>query len=136
MKRLIFIMTFALLFTPCFTATPTYATEYNLKQMTPEVEEALLNRKARFDELESYKAKGIIGENNQGYVELLGDDAQARDIVKVENKDRKTIYQTIAEQNGITDQIGDIGKVFAQVQHEKAEVGYKIQNSNGEWKEK
>jgi hypothetical protein len=104
--------------------------------MTPEVEEALNNRKARFDLLESYKRKGIIGENNQGYAELLGDDAQAAGITEMENKDRKVIYKTIAEQNGITGQMDVIGKVFAQVQHEKAEAGYKVQAPDGQWKEK
>ena len=136
MKRLMPIMIFVLLFAPCFAATPVHATEYNLKQMTPEVEQALAGRKGRFDTLESYKAQGIIGENNRGYVELLGDDAQAADIVAMENKDRRVIYQTIAEQNGITDQIDVIEKVFAQVQQEKAAAGYKIQDAGGGWKTK
>lgn len=136
MNRLMSIIIFTMLFVPCFTVTPTYATEYNLKQMTSKVEEALFNRKTRFDQLEFYKEKGVIGENNQGYVVLLSDDPQAKDITEMENKDRKVIYQTIAEQNGITDQIDVIGKVFAQVQHEKAKAGYRIQDSDGQWKEK
>jgi len=133
MKRFLMIMILAVLFMPCFLASPTCAAEYNLKQMTPQVEQALLNRKARFSLLESYKARGVIGENNRGYVELLSSDPQASDVVREENRDRKVIYQTIAEQNGIASQMDVIEKVFAQVQHEKAQAGYKIQTADGAW---
>ena len=136
MKRLKLLMILSMLFAPYFTPMPTFATEYSLKQMTPEVEAALNNRKARFEKLESLKSQGIIGENNKGFVELLGDGSQSGNIAEMENKDRKVIYQTIAEQNGITGQMDVIGKVFAQVQHEKAVAGYKIQDSDGQWKEK
>lgn len=127
------IMILAVLFSPCFAASPACAAEYNLKRMTPQVEQALLNRKSRFSQLEAYKASGVIGENNRGYVELLGNDPQAADVVQGENRDRKIIYQTIAEQNGIASQMDVIEKVFAQVQHEKAQAGYKIQSANGAW---
>ena len=75
----------------------------------------------------------MIGENNRGYVELLSSDPQASDVVREENRDRKVIYQTIAEQNGIASQMDVIEKVFAQVQHEKAQAGYKIQTADGAW---
>lgn len=133
MKRILLMMMVMMLSGWCFVATPTESAEYSLKRMTPAVEQALLNRRERFDALEEYKAKGIIGENNRGYVEVLVGDSQAADIVKGENQDRKIIYQTIAEQNGISGQIDVIEKVFAQVQHEKAKTGYKIQADNGAW---
>ncbi len=136
MKRFLSIMLLVVLFAPVSFATPTYAAEYNLKQMTPKVEQALLNRKARFEKLEAYKATGVIGENNRGYVELLGNDPQVADIVQGENKDRQVIYQAIAEQNNIASQIDVIEKVFAQVQHEKAQAGYRIQTADGKWKNK
>ncbi len=117
----------------CFCPSNSYAAEYNLKQMTPAVEQALLDRKARFDQLEAYKAKGVIGENNRGYVELFSSDEKAAEIVKGENADRRTIYQAIAEQNGIASQLEMIEKVFAQVQQEKARAGYKVQLADGTW---
>lgn len=133
MKGLLSILMCAVLLASCCVSTSAYAAEYNLKQMTPQVEQALLSRKARFDNLEAYKAGGVIGENNRGYVELLGLDSRAADLVGAENRDRKVIYQTIAEQNGIALQMDVIEKVFAQVQHEKARPGYKIQAFDGAW---
>ena len=75
----------------------------------------------------------MIGENNRGYVEVLKSDAQAESIATAENANREVIYQTIAEQNGLSEEIATIEKVFAQVQHEKADPGEMIQQENGEW---
>ncbi|MBF0483935.1 MAG: DUF1318 domain-containing protein [Candidatus Omnitrophica bacterium] len=110
----------------------TFAAQYDLKEMTPEVQQALNNRKARFSELENLKAAGKIGETNQGYVQALGDAASAN-IAEQENADRKVVYQTIASQNGIADQISVVEQVFAQVQKDKAAAGVKIQNEDGSW---
>ena len=108
-------------------------TQYKIQEMTPEVQAALDGRKARFEELRALKDKGIIGENNSGYVEALSDDQQAKDLVRAENKDRKFIYKTIEQQNNLTDAMETIEKVFAQVQHDKAIAGDKIQDNNGQW---
>ena len=104
---------------------------YSIKQMTPEVESALNNRRDRFEALRDLKSKGSIGENNQGYVEALSPDAQ--DVATAENSDRKVIYQTIAEQNNLRDALQTIEKVFAQVQRDKAQAGDKIQLEDGSW---
>ena len=108
-------------------------TQYKIQEMTPEVHAALDGRKARFEALRALKDQGIIGENNHGYVEALSDDQQAKDLVKAENKDRKFIYKTIEQQNNLTDAMETIEKVFAQVQHDKAMAGDKIQDDNGQW---
>lgn len=116
------------------TLSPVFAqTEYTIKEMTPQVQAALENRRARFETLRQYKAQGSIGENNRGYVEALTEDAEAQALAKAENADRKVIYQAIADQNGLTDAIATIESVFAQVQRDKAATGDKIQNENGEW---
>ena len=73
--------------------------QYNIKEMTPEVQAALEARKARYEQLRSLKDKGSIGENNHGYVEALGDDTEAKALAEAENKDRKFIYKTIEQQN-------------------------------------
>jgi uncharacterized protein YdbL (DUF1318 family) len=107
--------------------------KYSIKQMTPEVESALENRRARFDKLNDLKSQGLIGENNQGYVEVLTGNADAQQAVEDENKDRQVIYKTIAEQNGLQDALPTIEKVFAQVQYDKAESGQKVQDASGAW---
>jgi len=104
---------------------------YSIKEMTPEVQGALENRRARYEDLRQLKNAGAVGENNQGYVEALSADAQA--IVSAENTDRKVIYVTIAQQNNLQGALATIEKVFAQVQRDKAEPGDKIQEDNGTW---
>ena len=47
------------------------AAEYDLKELTSDVKTALENRRVRFEQLRAYKEKGVIGENNHGYVEFL-----------------------------------------------------------------
>ena len=109
------------------------AEQYDIKEMTPEVKTALESRKDRFEELRQLKASGVVGENNRGYVEALLNDAAAKTLVDAENQDRKTIYQTIEQQNNLTDALGTIEKVFADVQRGKAGPGDKIQDESGSW---
>ena len=107
--------------------------KYSIKEMTPEVQAALDRRRERFDQLAELKKKGVIGENNRGYVEVITNGEGAEGIVDAENKDRKVIYQTIAEQNDLKGEIDTIEKVFAEVQKEKAQTGDKIQDDQGRW---
>ena len=107
--------------------------KYNIKEMTPQVQAALDNRRDRFEKLKELKTNGIIGENNRGYVEVLINDQGGEALAEEENKDRKVIYETIAEQNGLKDALSTIEFVFAQVQRDKAEAGQKIQNEDGSW---
>ncbi len=107
--------------------------KYDIKEMTPEVKSALENRRNRFDQLKELKAKGVVGENNRGYVELLGNDSSAGSLVESENQDRKVIYQAIEVQNNLSGARETIEKVFAQVQRDKASPGDKIQTEDGKW---
>jgi len=107
--------------------------QYEIKEMTPEVKTALENRRNRFDQLQAFETQGVLGENNRGYVDVLQHHPEARALAEVENKDRRTIYQTIAQQNNLTDALETIEKVFAEVQREKASPGKKIQREDGRW---
>ncbi|HBG60399.1 MAG: hypothetical protein A2Y03_00360 [Omnitrophica WOR_2 bacterium GWF2_38_59] len=107
--------------------------KYSIKEMTPEVQSALEGRRDRYDALSSLKSEGKIGENNKGYVEALSATEEVKSIVTAENIDRKVIYRTIAVQNGLTEAMGTIEKVFAQTQRENAEAGEKIQLEDGSW---
>lgn len=113
------------------------ATQYDIKQMTPEVEAALSNRKARYEQIMSMKSEGALGENNQGYIEARVDSAAAREIAEIENRDRQTIYRTIAEQNNLgAAGLAVVETVFAEVQQEKARPGDPIQLAAGQWVKK
>lgn len=107
--------------------------KYSIKTMTPEVMQALDARKARFAELRTLKSSGMVGENNHGYVQVLNSDANASSLVEQENQDRKIIYTTIAQQNGLEGALSTIESAFAQVQRDKAEAGDKIQTEEGNW---
>lgn len=111
-----------------------FAGQYDIKEMTPEVSRALENRKARYDQLQSAKAQGLIGENSQGLVTPLKGGA---DIAAAENADRGVIYKAIVDQNGFgPGGLPQVQKAFADVQHEKARTGDYVQSSSGEWKQK
>lgn len=113
------------------------AAAYDLKEITPEVKEAMSNREDRYDMLESWKAKNAVGENNQGYVEAEVNSAQVAAAVALENKDRKVIYKAIAEQNNLGPEgLPMMESAFAEVQREKAQPGDSIQLPSGKWVKK
>lgn len=135
-KRL--IKQFAIMFigTFCFTQFVFAQQKYDIKEMTPEVKSSLESRRDRYDQINELKAKGVLGENNRGYLEVLKKEGDAEKLSAKENADRKVIYQTIADQNNLTEAISTIEKVFASVQREKASTGDMIQTEDGEWKQK
>jgi uncharacterized protein YdbL (DUF1318 family) len=107
---------------------------YDIKEMTPEVKSALEARKVRFGELKALKAQGFVGESNRGYTEALGGGAYVMTLVADENKDRKFVYQTIVDQNGLNEgALAAVESVFAGVQRDKASPGDKVQDAAGTW---
>lgn len=132
MKRWLLMAFAAAVFLSC--GQPASAQEYSIKKMTPEINQALENRRDRYNRLAEFKKQGAVGENNRGYVEVLADGGEAGAVVEAENKDRRVIYRTIAEQNDLDENaLVIVEKVFAQVQQEKAAPGDKIQTEDGRW---
>lgn len=115
-------------------STAAFAQSYDIKEMTPAVTSALEARKARFSELKTLKAEGIVGETNQGYVEALGGDKATAKLVAMENKDRRAIYEAIVTQNDLgASALVTVEGVFAKVQRDKANAGEKVQDASGNW---
>ena len=114
------------------------AAQYDIKEMTPEIQQALQNRQLRYDELQRLKAQGILGENAEGYVEVLKNAVlEANSIAAAENKNRRVIYNAIVQQNNLPPSgIDPVQAAFADVQREKARPGDFIQSSNGQWTQK
>jgi len=113
------------------------AQNYDIKQMTPEIQQALNNRKARYAKLQSLKAQGAVGENRDGFVSALAASSGTSALVSSENTDRETIYRAIADQNGLgAGGLSQIKSVFAEVQREKARPGDSVQLPNGTWAKK
>ncbi len=127
------VLSFAVIAMVCWVGPAIGAESYDIKEMTPQVLAALEGRSGRYDQLVELKVKGVLGENNKGYVEVLKSEGDAEVIAEAENVDRKIIYQTIAEQNNLDGQLATIEKVFASVKRDKAVSGNMIQMENGKW---
>jgi uncharacterized protein YdbL (DUF1318 family) len=109
-----------------------YAQEDSL---SPQVQEAVLSRKARYNDLISAEVSGRIGENKLGLVELRGsggDEVSLASLVSAENKDRLVIYQSIAQKNGIS--LNEVQVMYAKKLQDGAQAGTLIQQSSGAWK--
>ena len=110
-----------------------------------EVVRALQRVSFNKDDLNRYKALGIIGENNEGGVTLLepekveqADLAFVENLVKEENEDRLVIMSRIIETNETLSpsDLPRVHKMFAALNRDKALKGERIQLDNGEWIQK
>ncbi len=86
---------------------------------------------ARIPVIKALKAKGIIGENNRGYLEFRGGQRENGDVVDAENRDRKTVYKKIAQQQGTA--IDVVEKHRAVQIEQKAKPGEWLQDADGKW---
>lgn len=83
--------------------------------LSPEVEQAALRRKDRRPELIAWQEKGVVGENSSGLLEIMARakaDTSLEALVKAENKDRKIIYEAVAEKNGTS--VEEVQKLYAK----------------------
>lgn len=134
MNRIKIIMS-ALLLATLTCAPLVWASSYDIKEMTPEIQQSLSGRQARYGQLKQLKSEGAIGENNQGYVEALS--GAGNSVASAENADRRVIYSAIVQQNELGGSgLDQVQKVFAEVQRDKAAAGESIQLSSGEWTKK
>ncbi|OLB94822.1 MAG: hypothetical protein AUH30_16865 [Candidatus Rokubacteria bacterium 13_1_40CM_68_15] len=111
-----------------------------LKTRTPEIIAVIESRRARFPELAAALAKGCIGENNQGLLDVrpgTGCPANVPALVSAENRDRMVLYRTLVEQNNMPP--GDLARVqaaFAKAHRDKAPAGASVQDDAGQWSRK
>ncbi len=88
--------------------------------------------KARAPAILKLKTQGLVGENNQGYLEVRGAaDGNAASLVKAENEDRRMVYKAIAAKTG-----GSVEQVGQRAAVRRAEVaggGEWVQKPGGEW---
>jgi hypothetical protein len=77
------------------------------------------------------KTKGIIGENNSGYLGFVTTARDKEDIVTAENKDRKAIYTHFAKQQNTT--LDVVEKVQANRKAQRTKPGAFFQKPDGSW---
>jgi uncharacterized protein YdbL (DUF1318 family) len=90
--------------------------------------------KQRLPVIKELKTKGIIGENNRGYLGFVGAEQAQEAVVAAENKDRKAIYTHFAKQQKTT--VEFVEKVQAERKAQKAITGQFFQTQDGQWVKK
>ena len=89
---------------------------------------------ARLPEIKALKAKGLVGENNKGFLEFVGQQKEKQEVVTAENQDRQKVYKAIAKQQATTVEL--VGKHRAIQIAAKAQAGEWLQDANGKWYKK
>ncbi len=91
--------------------------------------------KQRLPDIVELKEKGIVGENNKGYLSFRtgGTEAQ-KQLVNEENADRRTIYEYIAQKEGVP--VEKVGARRAVQIAENAKPGEYLQDKDGNWYKK
>ncbi len=109
MKKLALLIT-----TLTLIAQTGFAANYDIKEMTPEVRDALAGRQTRYAQLQAAKRSGAVHETNNGLV------TGAEPLTSEENHDRMVIYQTIAQQNNLGQAgLSQIQRAFAETIRER-----------------
>jgi uncharacterized protein YdbL (DUF1318 family) len=85
----------------------------------------------RLPVIESLKAQGIVGENNKGYLEFVGNKRAREDVVAAENADRRQVYTAIAGQQGASVEVVGVHRAAQLAQ--SAAPGTWLQDANGRW---
>jgi hypothetical protein len=85
---------------------------------------------ARLPVIDDLKARGIVGENNQGYLEFVGAPEKAESVA-AENADRRAVYAAIARQTGTSPEA--VGRQRAVQIAQKSLPGVRLQKPDGTW---
>lgn len=92
------------------------------------IKERMIARKPVISDL---KARGIVGENNLGYLEFVENKKEKEEVVTAENQDRKKVYAAIAKQQGVS--VEDVGRRRALQIFEISDKGEWLQDKTGKW---
>lgn len=90
--------------------------------------------KQRLPVIADLKAKGIIGEDNKGYLGFVTGARAQEAVIAADNKDRKMIYSHFAKQQNTSLEV--VEKVQAKRKAERAKPGEFFQNPDGSWQKK
>jgi len=88
----------------------------------------------RMPQVDALKAKGAVGENNRGFLEVRGGSADAGPVVAAENKDREALYTAVAQRTGSS--VVNVGKKRAASLAQNSVSGVWVQDEAGNWKKK
>ncbi|RMF87209.1 MAG: DUF1318 domain-containing protein [Nitrospinota bacterium] len=120
---------------------PTAFAAVNVNLTTPAIRKLESSLKKRFPQLRPYFDRGVLGETNNGLVEIrslsglpLREQGKVRRLVKEENRDRQALYAELAKANNLSPAtIPKIQAIFAESWQKAAESGWWIQTRDGKW---
>lgn len=84
--------------------------------------------------LDDAKAKGLIGEQLDGYVGAVGGDDSVQSLVNEVNAKRKAKYEEVAKKRGAPAEA--VAQIAGKKLIERAPVGQFFRDSNGQWLQK
>ncbi len=90
--------------------------------------------KQRLPVIADLKTKGIIGEDNKGYLGFVTSTREQEAVIAAENEDRKTVYTYFAKQQNTT--IDVVESIQAARKAEKTASGEFFQTPDGTWQKK
>ena len=85
-------------------------------------------------ELSQARSGGLVGEKLDGYVAVIGSDAQAQELVNEINARRRAEYQKISAEN--KQPVSVVGKLAAEQIISGLPAGSYYQGADGSWKRK
>ena len=88
----------------------------------------------RLSKLDDFKARGLLGENNRGFVDLRGSDNAAGGVMAEENRDRGEVYAALAKQTGSSAE--QVGRARAKQIAAGSAAGVWLQREDGTWYKK
>ena len=119
-----------------------HAQNVDFNASSPQIEQIKARMASRFGELRPFLDSGAIGLTADGLIAVhdanaasLADRARMNQLVNAENKDRKALYQAIADANNQPGWAGQIQKTFAERWISQAQSGWWYQSGGG-WKKK
>ena len=108
-----------------------FTCSYSFAQDAKELKARMLER---IPVIQALKSKGIIGENNLGYLQFVSSGKEQEGVVNSENADRKAVYTAIANQQGASADL--VGKRRTIQIAESAGAGEWLQDNTGKWYQK
>lgn len=90
---------------------------------------------ARVPAIDRLKTQLILGEDNQGFLQVVQNGtAEATQVVTAENTDRRIVYAEIARQAGSTAE--EVGRQRAHKIAANSRTGVWVQDASGRWVKK
>ncbi|MFP4282755.1 MAG: YdbL family protein [Opitutales bacterium] len=86
----------------------------------------------RLPEVDALKSAGVVGENNEGFLEARVELAPAQEaLVEAENADRRELYRRVARRSDLS--VEEVGRQRAVRIAQQARPGVWLQTTKGDW---